>query len=137
MAFPRSRDGEEGTELASRPQEPLPPRPSAVTFGPVGLRLRLFGPHRLNPLDDDDDDDAPKIKFWLRHCIRPNLISTGQLFRWPSAKGSDGLTMVSRVAVTNSCTDICGTLKAALNMHLLRCSVLLSVTTTSLHLIFA
>jgi hypothetical protein len=37
-----------------------------------------------------------------------------ELFRWLSAKGWDGLTMVMWAFVPNSCTDICRNSKAAL-----------------------
>jgi len=56
------------------------------------------------------------LKYYSGYAseIRSSVIWTGELFQWPSAKGSDsdGLRMIRRPPVTNSCADILRNLKS-------------------------
>jgi len=108
-----------GGDGASRPSPKTLslPRPSASTFGPVGIRFWLFGTRHL----------AVPLKYsGCTTAIWPNVISSEELFSCPSVEGLDGLTVVNWAPVTKSCTCICGTLKAALlcTTAVLVCTVL-------------
>jgi len=100
---PRPIAGGEGTSYPS-PKKPFP-------ISAFSLNLRPCGPQTL-AFRASSASCPLKSESCYTTASRHNVISTGELFRWPSAEGSDSL-MVSWAPVTVLHRHLCN-LKATM-----------------------